>query len=200
MATQTGRNWSSGDIVTAANLSSIERGVSTLAEDYTPTTWANGDTVTAAALNKIEQGVVDAGYHEFDLATITFDLTVPEGYEVATIGISSMSIPYPTDGLAAESSSVPTVRVASSSSSSSSSLSYYNCVPLPIEYTGSIQVLMYKNEGYVDRIRFLDSNDDYFTVDSISCSDNIIRDDNSFYITGDGTISCVLSIKDAPIK
>ena len=60
MATQKGRNWSSGDIVTAANLSSIERGVSAVAEEYTPTTWANGDTVTAAALNNIEQGIVNA--------------------------------------------------------------------------------------------------------------------------------------------
>lgn len=42
MATQKGRNWSSGDIVTAANLSSIEKGVSAVAEEYTPTTWANG--------------------------------------------------------------------------------------------------------------------------------------------------------------
>lgn len=194
MATQKGRNWSSGDIVTAANLGSIERGVNTLAEDYTPTTWANGDTVTAAALNKIEQGVVVAGYHDFDLATITFDLTVPEGYEVAKINISSMSIPYPTAGLVTESSSIPTVRVASSSS-----LPCYNCKPLPIEYTGSIQVLMYKNEGYVDRIRFLDSNFKAFTIDSISCSGNITFDD-VFYITGDGTISCVLSMNNAPIK
>lgn len=61
MATQKGRNWSSGDIVTAANLSSIERGVSAVAEEYTPTTWANGNTVTAAALNNIEQGIANAG-------------------------------------------------------------------------------------------------------------------------------------------
>ena len=61
MATQKGRNWSSGDIVTAANLSSIERGVSAVAENYTPTTWANGNTVTAAALNNIEQGIANAG-------------------------------------------------------------------------------------------------------------------------------------------
>ena len=61
MATQKGRNWSSGDIVTAANLSSVERGVSAMAEEYTPTTWSNGDTVTAAALNNIEQGIVSGG-------------------------------------------------------------------------------------------------------------------------------------------
>ena len=74
MATQKGRNWSSGDIVTAANLSSIERGVSAVAEEYTPTTWANGDTVTAAALNNIEQGIVNAGggSSDFSIATVTF--------------------------------------------------------------------------------------------------------------------------------
>ena len=60
MATQKGRNWSSGDIVTAANLSSVERGVSAVSSSYEPTTWANGDTVTAAALNNIEQGIVNA--------------------------------------------------------------------------------------------------------------------------------------------
>ena len=60
MATQKGRNWSSGDIVTAANLSSVERGVSAVSSLYEPTTWANGDTVTAAALNNIEQGIVNA--------------------------------------------------------------------------------------------------------------------------------------------
>lgn len=64
MATQKGRNWSSGDIVTAANLSSIERGVSAVAEEYTPTTWANGNTVTAAALNNIEQGIANASGSE----------------------------------------------------------------------------------------------------------------------------------------
>ena len=73
MATQKGRNWSSGDIVTAANLSSIERGVSAVAEEYTPTTWANGDTVTAVALNNIEQGIVNAsgGSSDFSTATVT---------------------------------------------------------------------------------------------------------------------------------
>ena len=190
MATQKGRNWSSGDIVTAANLSSVERGVSTLAENYTPTTWANGDTVTAAALNKIEQGVVDAGYHDFDLATITFDLTVPEGYEVAEIYVSSMSIPYPSTELSEESSS-PT-RVKSGAKSNVPVQPTYECRPYPMEYTGSIQVLMYKNMANIDDIRFYDSNFNGFTVDSISCSGNISFDD-SFYITGDGTISCVLS-------
>ena len=74
MATQKGRNWSSGDIVTAANLSSIERGVSAVAEEYTPTTWANGDTVTAAGLNNIEQGIVnaeDGGSSDFSTAQVT---------------------------------------------------------------------------------------------------------------------------------
>lgn len=71
MATQKGRNWSSGDIVTAANLSSIERGVSAVAEEYTPTTWANGNTVTAAALNNIERGIVDGGSSDFSTATVT---------------------------------------------------------------------------------------------------------------------------------
>jgi hypothetical protein len=73
MATQKGRNWSSGDIVTAANLSSIERGVSAVAEEYTPTTWANGNTVTAAGLNNIEQGIVNAGGSS-DLSTATLTL------------------------------------------------------------------------------------------------------------------------------
>ena len=76
MATQKGRNWSSGDIVTAANLNLIERGVSAVAEEYTPTTWANGNTVTAAALNNIEQGIVNAGggsgSGDFSTATIRF--------------------------------------------------------------------------------------------------------------------------------
>lgn len=73
MATQKGRNWSSGDIVTAANLSSIERGVSEVAEEYTPTTWANGNTVTAAGLNNIEQGIVNAGSgsSDFSIAEVT---------------------------------------------------------------------------------------------------------------------------------
>ena len=73
MATQKGRNWSSGDIVTAANLSSIERGVSAVAEEYTPTTWTNGNTVTAAGLNNIEQGLVNAGggLSDFSTATVT---------------------------------------------------------------------------------------------------------------------------------
>lgn len=69
MATQKGRNWSSGDIVTAANLSSIERGVSAVAEEYTPTTWTNGNTVTATGLNNIEQGIVNAGGGSSDLST-----------------------------------------------------------------------------------------------------------------------------------
>lgn len=69
MATQKGRNWSSGDIVTAANLSSVERGVSEVAEEYTPTTWANGDTVTAASLNNIEQGIANAGGGSSDFST-----------------------------------------------------------------------------------------------------------------------------------
>jgi hypothetical protein len=74
MAEQTARNWSSGDIVTAANLSSIERGVSAVAEEYTPTTWANGNTVTAAGLNNIELGIVNAGgggSSDFSTATVT---------------------------------------------------------------------------------------------------------------------------------
>lgn len=69
MATQKGRNWSSGDIVTAANLGSIERGVSAMAEEYTPTTWANGNTVTAAGLNNIEQGIANAGGGSSDFST-----------------------------------------------------------------------------------------------------------------------------------
>lgn len=82
MATQKGRNWSSGDIVTAANLSSIERGVSAVTEEYTPTTWANGNTVTAAALNNIEQGIVNAGSSsDFSTAEVTLvndgSLTLP---------------------------------------------------------------------------------------------------------------------------
>ena len=73
MATQKGRNWSSGDIVTAANLQSIERGVNEVTEEYTPTTWANGNTVTAVALNNIEQGIVNAsgGSSDFSAATVT---------------------------------------------------------------------------------------------------------------------------------
>lgn len=69
MAKQTARNWSSGDIVTAANLKSIERGVSAVAEEYTPTTWANGDTVTATALNNIEQGIANSGGGSSDFST-----------------------------------------------------------------------------------------------------------------------------------
>lgn len=78
MATQKGRNWSSGDIVTAANLSSIERGVSAVAEEYTPTTWANGNTVTAAGLNNIEQGIANAGgggSSDFSTAQVTVNIS-----------------------------------------------------------------------------------------------------------------------------
>lgn len=74
MAEYTAREWSNGDIVTAANLSSIERGVSAVAEEYTPTTWANGNTVTAAALNNIEQGIANAGgggSSDFSTAEVT---------------------------------------------------------------------------------------------------------------------------------
>ena len=100
MATQKGRNWSSGDIVTAANLSSIERGVSEVAEEYTPTTWANGNTVTAAGLNNIEQGLVNAGSgsSDFSTATVSFDGngegTVDMYGALATDGIDSSSMPY----------------------------------------------------------------------------------------------------------
>ena len=79
MATQKGRNWSSGDIVTAANLSSIERGVSAVAEEYTPTTWANGNTVTAAALNNIEQGIANAGGGSSDFSTATVRVILQGG-------------------------------------------------------------------------------------------------------------------------
>lgn len=83
MATQTGRNWSSGDIVTAANLSSIERGVSAVAEEYTPTTWANGNTVTAAGLNNIEQGIVNAsGESNFSTAEVTIINTSATSYDM----------------------------------------------------------------------------------------------------------------------
>lgn len=84
MAIQKGRNWSSGDIVTAANLGSIERGVSAVAEEYTPTTWANGDTVTAAALNNIEQGIASVGGSSGDFSTATVTLNDPEemGYTI----------------------------------------------------------------------------------------------------------------------
>lgn len=75
MATQKGRNWSSGDIVTAANLSSVERGVSAVSSLYEPTTWANGDTVTAAALNNIEQGIVNAGSGSSDFSIVTVTVT-----------------------------------------------------------------------------------------------------------------------------
>ena len=77
MATQKGRNWSSGDIVTAANLGSIEQGVSAVAEDYTPTTWANGNTVTAAALNNIEQGIANSGGGSSDFSTASMTVNDP---------------------------------------------------------------------------------------------------------------------------
>ena len=86
MATQKGRNWSSGDIVTAANLSSIERGVSAVAEEYTPTTWANGNTVTATALNNIEQGIVNAGGGSSDFSTVTVTVTNDSNDSVTMIG------------------------------------------------------------------------------------------------------------------
>lgn len=87
MATQKGRNWSSGDIVTAANLSSIEQGVSTLAEDYTPTTWANGNIVTAAGLNNIEQGIVNAGSSSSDFSTATVTV-INNGAQQMGIGVA----------------------------------------------------------------------------------------------------------------
>ena len=86
MATQKGRNWSSGDIVTAANLSSIERGVSALAEEYTPTAWANGNTVTAAGLNNIEQGIVNAGGGSSDFSTAQVTIS-------GSNGLTPLSIP-----------------------------------------------------------------------------------------------------------
>lgn len=82
MATQKGRNWSSGDIVTAANLNSIERGVSAVAEEYTPTTWANGNTVTAAGLNNIEQGIANAGGGSGDFSTATLSIVDGDGFTV----------------------------------------------------------------------------------------------------------------------
>ena len=92
MATQKGRNWSSGDIVTAANLSSIERGVSAVAEEYTPTTWANGDTVTAAALNNIEQGIVNAGggSSDFSLAKMSIAVDGTGASNVAMVQVSNI--------------------------------------------------------------------------------------------------------------
>lgn len=75
MADYTAREWSNGDIVTAVNLGSIERGVSIMAEGYTPTTWSNGDIVTAIKLNNIEQGIVngDSGgdSSDFSIAEVT---------------------------------------------------------------------------------------------------------------------------------
>lgn len=83
MATQKGRNWSSGDIVTAANLSSIERGVSAVAEEYTPTTWANGNTVTAASLNNIEQGIANAGGGSSDFSTATVTVVTNDSFRLS---------------------------------------------------------------------------------------------------------------------
>lgn len=83
MANYTARNWSSGDIVTAANLSSIERGVSAVAEEYTPTTWANGNTVTAASLNNIEQGIANAGgSSDFSTAQVTITDNTTQGQNI----------------------------------------------------------------------------------------------------------------------
>jgi hypothetical protein len=99
MAIQKGRNWSSGDIVTAANLSSIERGVSAVAEEYTPTTWANGDTVTAAALNNIEQGIVNAGGGSSDFSTATCTLVgeaVVNGSFYGYVGQDEYAVVYNT--------------------------------------------------------------------------------------------------------
>ncbi len=92
MATQNGRSWSSGDIVTAANLSSIERGVSTLTEEYTPTTWANGDTVTAAALNNIEQGIVNAGGGSSDLNVAKMSIAVDGAGSSSVFGVKVSNI------------------------------------------------------------------------------------------------------------
>lgn len=96
MATQKGRNWSSGDIVTAANLSSIERGVSAVAEEYTLTTWANGNIVTAAALNNIEQGIANAGggSSDFSTAEVTFICNASNGVDVELATIEEASPPF----------------------------------------------------------------------------------------------------------
>lgn len=135
MATQKGRNWSSGDIVTAANLSSIERGVSAVAEEYTPTIWANGNTVTAAALNNIEQGITNAGGGSSDFSTATVTLVNnTDGYAVLEFP-KVASLPSGTYTTASSPDGDPhaTEEVVIA-------LAEDGCVVLPVGITGNIAV------------------------------------------------------------
>lgn len=174
MAGRTARNWSSGDIVTAANLYLIERGVSEVAETYTQTVWNNGDTITAEKLNNIENGIIGAS--KFKLATITFNLTIPEGHEVGSIKIAYLLIPYPEP-----------VSFGGPSNS-------FHCENLSIEYTGSIQILMYNNVGYFGPITFYDTNDYNLSYEDVAVNGGVSFDTsyNIWTVTGDGTISIIL--------
>lgn len=82
------RNWSSGDIVTATNLGSIERGVNAVSSMYEPTTWENGDVFTAEKLNNIEQGIENAS----NLWTVLTEETVTT--EASGSGLYGTSLEY----------------------------------------------------------------------------------------------------------
>lgn len=168
MATQKGRNWSSGDIVTAANLQSIERGVSSLAEEYTPTTWANGNTVTAAALNNIEQGIVDGGSSDFSTAQVTLIATVQEG-TTGAIGMISVVTPYIAEGY----------------------------IDITADFgveTKTLAVVMYGDGG--TPLRFIDGQmgGTYIAEEPVATGDITFDEEKVCYVvTGDGTISIVLT-------
>jgi len=160
MATQNGRSWSSGDIVTAANLSSIERGVSTLTEEYTPTIWANGNTVTATALNNIEQGIANAS--DFSIAEVTIVNNTDGGYGfIAPIvleedfsfgkGVYKRGIHSAVQGI------------------------------IPESGTTTVKIALFDGHAYFD------SRDNMFSIESTS--GNISVDGYIYDITGDCTIT-----------
>jgi len=163
MATQKGRNWSSGDIVTAANLGSIERGVSAVAEEYTPTTWANGDTVTAAALNKIEQGIVNAGdSSDFSTAEVTIVNNADSGYGF----VAPIVLEEDFSGL------LGTYKKGMHSTVEGI---------IPESGTTTVKIALFDGHAYLDS-RYI-----MFTIESTS--GNIFVDGYTYDITGDCTIT-----------
>ena len=52
--------WECNDIISAAQLNHIERGIQEVNGDYVPYSWVAGDPITASKLNHIEQGIANA--------------------------------------------------------------------------------------------------------------------------------------------
>lgn len=159
MATQKGRNWSSGDIVTAANLSSVERGVSAMAEEYTPTTWSNGDTVTAAGLNNIEQGIANAGGGgDFSTAQVTF------------INADTTTSPYAVNAFYVDSDCI-------------------NMSPFNVSESVTIEVPLYKGKTEMSAFILSQTSQSYMPTTTGGASLVLGQGAPKFVITGDGTIT-----------